>query len=235
MEPCEILVETHPEDEMSNYIYADLLRSTNNLEKSIIHYKKVVQINQNQQDAWIDLLFLELQKNMIDDLIIDSETSNRTFSYKPYILLSKRLILLFIKEYKKAIESINIGVHFVFDNPTLSSEMYSILGNSYNEIKEYEKSDLSYEKISRFFTRKCYGFKQLPYYLSLRGENLEKTKKKCQKRLLNYFLKKYKLLRHLCLDIIQIGKIVFPVKTFMIQLQLNLKVKHFIIICQIFL
>ena len=73
VELCEILVETHPEDEMSNYIYADLLRSTNNLEKSIIHYKKVVEINPNQQDAWIDLLFLELQKNMIDDLIIDSE------------------------------------------------------------------------------------------------------------------------------------------------------------------
>ena len=50
---------------MSNYIYADLLRSTNKLEKSIIHYKKVVEINPNQQDAWIDLLFLELQKNMI--------------------------------------------------------------------------------------------------------------------------------------------------------------------------
>ena len=35
---------------MSDYIY-NLLRSTNNLEKSIIHYKKVVQINPNQQDT----------------------------------------------------------------------------------------------------------------------------------------------------------------------------------------
>ena len=59
---CEILVETHPEDEMSNYIYADLLRSTNNLEKSIIHYKKVVEINPNQQDAWDRPTFFRITK-----------------------------------------------------------------------------------------------------------------------------------------------------------------------------
>ena len=56
-ELCEILVEVHPEDEMVNYIYADLLRSVNNLDKSIIYYKKVVELNPNQRDAWTDLLF----------------------------------------------------------------------------------------------------------------------------------------------------------------------------------
>ena len=143
---CEILVETHPEDEMSNYIYADLLRSTNNLEKSIVHYKKVVEINPNQQDAWVDLLFLELQKNMINELMIDSETAIDLFPTNATFYYLNVLSYYSVEEYQKAIESINIGVNFVFDNPTLSSEMYSILGNSYNEIKEYENSDRSYEK-----------------------------------------------------------------------------------------
>ena len=72
-ELCEILVEVHPEDEMTNYIYADLLRSVNNIDKSIIYYKKVVEINPNQREAWLDMLFLELQNNSIDSLILHSE------------------------------------------------------------------------------------------------------------------------------------------------------------------
>ena len=181
VELCEILVETHPEDEMSNYIYADLLRSTNNLEKSIIHYKKVVQINPNQQDAWIDLLFLELQKNMTDDLIIDSETAIELFPTNPTLYYLNALSYYLTEEYHKAIESINIGVHFVFDNPTLSSEMYSVLGNSYNEIKEYENSDKSYEKSLEYLPENVMVLNNYAYYLSLRGEKLEKAKKMSEK------------------------------------------------------
>ena len=181
VELCEILVEIHPEDEMSNYIYADLLRSTNNLKKSIIYYKKVVEINPNQQDAWIDLLFLELQKNMIDDLVIDSEKAIDLFPTNATLYYLNALSYYTSEEYQKAIESINIGVHFVFDNPTLASEMYSILGNSYNEIKEYENSDKSYEKSLEYLPENVMVLNNYAYYLSLRGENLEKAKQMSEK------------------------------------------------------
>ena len=44
------------------------------------------------------------------------------------------------KDYLKSIDFIK-GVNFVVDNPPLASEMYSVLGNSYNEIEEYINSD----------------------------------------------------------------------------------------------
>ena len=183
VELCKILVEVHPEDEMSNYIYADLLRSTNNLEKSIIHYKKVVEINPNQQEAWIDLLFLELQKNMIEDLVVDSEKAIELFPTNATLYYLNALSYYTVEEYQKAIESINIGIHFVFDNPNLSSEMYSILGNSYNEIKEYENSDKSYEKSLEYLPENVMVLNNYAYYLSLRGENLEKAKQMSEKTL----------------------------------------------------
>ena len=181
LELCEILVETHPEDEMCNYIYADLLRSTNNLEKSITHYKKVVEINPNQQDAWLDLLFLELQKKMTGDLIIDSEIAIELFPTNATFYYLNALSYYLTEEYHKAIESINIGVHFVVDNPTLSSEMFSVLGNSYNEIKDYENSDKSYEKSLEYLPENVIVLNNYAYYLSLRGVKLEKAKKMSEK------------------------------------------------------
>ena len=215
VELCEILVETHPEDEMSNYIYADLLRSTNNLEKSIIHYKKVVQINPNQQDAWIDLLFLELQKNMTDDLIIDSETAIELFPTNPTLYYLNALSYYLTEEYHKAIESINIGVHFVFDNPTLSSEMYSVLGNSYNEIKEYENSDKSYEKSLEYLPENVMVLNNYAYYLSLRGEKLEKAKK-MSKKTIELFPKEANYLDTYAWILYKLGDYA-SAKTFMLQ------------------
>ena len=215
VELCEILVETHPEDEMSNYIYADLLRSTNNLEKSIIHYKKVVQINPNQQDAWIDLLFLELQKNMTDDLIIDSEIAIELFPTNPTLYYLNALSYYLTEEYNKAIESINIGIHFVFDNPTLSSEMYSVLGNSYNEIKEYENSDKSYEKSLEYLPENVMVLNNYAYYLSLRGEKLEKAKK-MSKKTIELFPKEANYLDTYAWILYKLGDYA-SAKTFMLQ------------------
>ena len=96
--------------------------------------------------------FLELQKNMIDDLIIDSEIAIELFpTNSTFYYLNPCLIIL--ERVSKVIESINIGVNFVVDNPTLIHQKCTCLGNSYNEIKEYEKSDISYEKSIDFYQK----------------------------------------------------------------------------------
>ena len=176
-ELCEILVEVHSEDEMVNYIYADLLRSVNNLDKSIIYYKKVVELNPNQRDAWTDLLFLELQNNRIDSLILDSKKALEFFPMYPTFYYIHALAHYYDKDYLKSIDFIKMGVSFVVDNPTLASEMYSVLGNAYNEIEEYIYSDSAYEKSLDFMSENVTVLNNYAYYLSLRGENLEKAKK----------------------------------------------------------
>ena len=46
---------------MSSVLNADLLNSKNDIEKALLYYKNVVEINKNQKDAWIEVLLLELQ------------------------------------------------------------------------------------------------------------------------------------------------------------------------------
>lgn len=181
LELSKILVDHHPNDEMSNYIYADLLRLTKDIDNSIIYYKRVVEINPNQQDAWVDLLFLELQKNLIQDLIKDSETALELFPTNPTFYYLNGLAYFYNEEYNKTIETLDIGVNFVFDNPTLSSEMYSILGNTYNELEEYNSSDKSYDLALEYLPENVMVLNNYAYYLSLRGENLEKAKQMSKK------------------------------------------------------
>lgn len=181
LELSKILTDHHPNDEMSNYIYADLLRLTKDIDNSIIYYKRVVEINPNQQDAWVDLLFLELQKNLIQDLITDSETALELFPTNPTFYYLNGLAYFYNEEYNKTIETLDVGVNFVFDNPTLSSEMYSVLGNTYNELEDFTNSDKSYDLALEYLPENVMVLNNYAYYLSLRGENLEKAKKMSKK------------------------------------------------------
>ena len=74
-----------------------------------------------------------------------------------------------------------IGVNFIVSNPNLSSEMYSILGNSYNELKDFKNSDISYERALEYIPNNVQVLNNYAYYLSLREENLERAEEMSKK------------------------------------------------------
>lgn len=180
-ELSKIIVEIHPFDAMSNYIYADLLRIDQKTELSISYYKKVVEINKNEIGAWEEMLFLELRLNRLDSLNTDSEQAIEIFPTNPIFYYLNGLSFYYKKNYEKTIEPIKTGVNFVVSNPNLSSEMYSILGNSYNELKDFENSDISYEIALEYIPDNVQVLNNYAYYLSLREENLERAEEMSKK------------------------------------------------------
>ena len=176
LELCEILYQHHSDDDMVNYIYADLLKVDQQLERSVSHYKKVVLINPNQKDAWEELLFLQLNLNHLDSLILYSELAIELYPTYPIFYYLNSLSYYYTNNYSNSIESAEIGVNFIVDNPNLSSEMYAILGNAYNAISDFKHSDEAYQKALLFIPDNVQVLNNYAYYLSLRGEDLERAK-----------------------------------------------------------
>ena len=81
------------------------------------------------------------------------------------------------EKYDQAIESFTTGLDFVVDNDLLLIEYYSSLGDVYNDIKEYSKSDNYFEKALKLDSNNVIILNNYAYYLSLRREKLEKAKK----------------------------------------------------------
>ena len=173
---CEILYKHHSDDDMVNYIYADLLKVDQQLERSVFHYKNVVRINPNQKDAWEELLFSLLSLNNLDTLVLYSESALELYPTNPIFYYLNSLAYYYTDNYLKSIESVQIGVNFIVNNTNLSSEMYAILGNSYNAISDFKNSDESYEKALEFSPNNVQVLNNYAYYLSLRVENLERAK-----------------------------------------------------------
>ena len=76
---------------------------------------------------------------------------------------------------KEAVEVLNAGLKLIVDDKKMEADFYSALGDAYNEMKEYIKSDESYDKALERDNKNVTVLNNYAYYLSLRGENLAKA------------------------------------------------------------
>ena len=88
---------------MSHYIYADLLRSNGEEERALKQYKLVVKFDKNQKEAWSELLFLELQFQNYNDMVIESEQAIELFPTNPIFYYLNALANYNISNWEESI------------------------------------------------------------------------------------------------------------------------------------
>ena len=172
----KILTEVHPKKIMANYVHADVLKSYEHLDSSLFYYKKLLSIDKNQQEIWTEMLLLEFQMQNYNLLVKDSEEAIDFFPTNPAVYYLNAIGNYRIDSLRSSIKSLNQGVMFVYNNNTLLAEMYGLLGDIYNELEAFHKSDSSYELSLKYYPENAQVLNNYSYYLSLREFNLEKAK-----------------------------------------------------------
>ena len=122
-------------------------------------------------------MIVESELGMHDSLQAHSAECIELFPNQPLPYFFNGLSNISLKQYDKAIQSLNDGLEFVYNNNPLMIQMYSSLGEAYNAIKEYDKSDNAYEDALKVDPDNTVILNNYAYYLSLRKKNLEKAEK----------------------------------------------------------
>jgi Tfp pilus assembly protein PilF len=79
------------------------------------------------------------------------------------------------KEAPKALSYLKNAVAVEADDKDLSAQAYAALGDCYHELKDNGHSDEAYERSLTFNPDNSYTLNNYAYYLSIRGERLEKA------------------------------------------------------------
>ena len=175
------LYSKHPNSEGANYFYADLLKKENSTDSSLHYFRRVIEINPNNQSAWLEAMFILAQKLSYPELLEISSKALEIFPTNPTIYYLNGLSLYNQELKLEAINSIKMGISFIVQNDVFNAEMYSFLAAIYNDISDFENSDKNFEKALIFFPDNPTALNNWAYFLSLRGENLEKAKKMSEK------------------------------------------------------
>lgn len=177
MELSNILIEVHPEDPKSHTILGDFLLRDKLYDKARISYRKAAQLDKSRFAIWNQLLLIESELKDYESMLKESEEAMELFPNQPAFFFFNGFALIQKKHYENALIPLNKGKDIVFNNNPLLVQFYANLGDAYYQLKNYPMSDSSYGNALLIDPRNIYVLNNYSYYLSLRGEHLEKAEK----------------------------------------------------------
>lgn len=176
-ELSKIIVEAHPTQSKSNALYADILYQQDKNLEALEYYKKAISYDNTVQQVWIQVLTIEAEQRLTQDLYKHSMEAIELFPNSPIVNFFAGISALDRKEYKKAETALENVLMMSAGNKALQAEAHTRLGELYNITKEYKKSDSNFDEALSLSPDMLYTKNNYAYYLSVRGEQLEKAEK----------------------------------------------------------
>ncbi|PQJ09456.1 hypothetical protein CJD36_019645 [Flavipsychrobacter stenotrophus] len=178
------LIDQHPGDAQLLGTYGDFLASDQQIDKAIVEYKKSLAVKASNFEIWNRLLNAYAYQNATDSLIKYSEKVLRLFPNQAIVHYYNGLGHYNKKEYPAAISAINRAIDMIPDSDTKKlTDFYSMLGEVYNTTKQYQLSDNSFDKALEKEPKNATVLNNYSYFLSERGEKLDKARMMSEKSL----------------------------------------------------
>lgn len=175
LELSKIVVTAHPDDAKAYAMYGDMLAQNDNYKDAQSAYRKSIELNNSHYEVHEQLVRIDLTENEIGAAVQDGENALSLFPNQAWMNYLVGIAILQQKDYNKALSYIKNTVALAADDKDLLSLTYSSLGDCYHELKDYANSDSAYEKSLINNPDNVYSLNNYAYYLSLRGEQLDKA------------------------------------------------------------
>jgi len=173
----EVLIETHPNDPKAWSVYADFYAREEKWIKTRDAYRKVISLDSSRFVVWQQLLFAESEIGETQALADESKRAFRLFPVQPLPYLFNGIANYQLKNEVLAIQSLERGKDFVYDNPIMLEQFLLLLGDAYHSQGNDKKSFEYYEKVLKINPSNSFVLNNYAYYLSLKNEQLEKAEK----------------------------------------------------------
>ncbi|MEL7002899.1 MAG: tetratricopeptide repeat protein [Bacteroidota bacterium] len=177
----EILVQTHPEEADARSVYGDILQTIGDREGAVREYGKALEFDESNLAVWQNALQLHLELNQADSVIALSDKALELYPNQGVLFYFNGFANLQKKNYDEAIYSLEQGKLLSSSNLGLVSVFNGMLGDAYNSVKEYDKSDRAYDAALDFDANNYGILNNYSYYLALRKQKLDKAERMAAK------------------------------------------------------
>jgi tetratricopeptide (TPR) repeat protein len=181
LELSEILKQTHPDEVMGETFHATMLYENGEYDSARVIFKKIIAEDPGHYPFWEELLFCDLYLEDYAQLAKDAEDAIDYFPSYPLPYFFAGIGNFQVKDFVKAQAYLETGVDFVVNNNALLEQFYSTLGDTYNELENYDASYAAYDKVLQLNPDNTVVLNNYSYYLSLRSERLDKAEKMAAK------------------------------------------------------
>ena len=176
-EMLKTIIQAHPDEPEAWGLYADIALQEKNYEEAQRALVKMVASDSTRYSTWEMLLYTDYALNDYAALSQHAATASRFFPLQPLPFFLGGIANYQLGNYAKAVQMLERGKDFVFDDPKTLEDFYTLLGDSYHQLKNEEKCFYYYEKVLEKNPKSSIVLNNYAYYLALAGKELEKAEK----------------------------------------------------------
>jgi len=176
-ELARILVETHPDNPRSYSILADIHYQNEEWEEARKALRKVVELDPSNYIVWEQLLFTESNLSDFEAMLEESRKIIELFPQQPLPYLFAAVASYNFEDHEQMIRDLETGIQYVVRNDLLLAEFYNYLGDAYHQTGQDKKAFEAYDASLKIKPDNSIVLNNYAYYLSLRGEQLDRAKK----------------------------------------------------------
>jgi tetratricopeptide (TPR) repeat protein len=185
LELAELLYSSNADDATVQLIYADALLINEKRKEAWEVYCKASFSNKDNYNVWLQVLSLDYEFQKHDSLVAHGTRAVVYFPNQATFWYYKGIGEYFTKSFQPAVNSLLEAKRYSVNNTEMKVGCLLLLADAYNELKQYPKSDASFEEVLKYDKNNVQALNNYSYYLSLRKEKLELAKEMSSKVVAN--------------------------------------------------
>ena len=176
-ELLDIMLKLHATSSEVHSMKADILYRDNKIKEACMEYAYAIKLDKSKFTTWKQLMYLKSLLSDYSSLESISAEAMELFPTQSTAFYFNGLANIRLKNYGKAILSLNEGLEFVYENNPLLMEFYTNMGEAYNYLKNYEKSDKAFDNALKVNPDNSFTLNTFAFFLSQRNTSLDKAEK----------------------------------------------------------
>ncbi|GAB3198560.1 tetratricopeptide repeat protein [Pontibacter aydingkolensis] len=176
LELVDLTILNHPDEAKAYAVAGDLQTIVGKKEKARNNYLEAVKLDDSHFKIWQQIVLLDAELSQADSLVVHSEKALELFPNQAVFWFYNGTGHMIEKNYTKAVRALEHGKRLSAGEAELVAQFNLQLGDSYNSLKEYKKSDEAYEAVLAHDANNAHVLNNYSYFLSLRNENMQKAK-----------------------------------------------------------
>ena len=169
------LIKQAPSEAKAYVVLGDLLTKKGDMVGARDSYVKSTQFDKSVFEVWLAIVEIDSKLNNTDSLAKHSEEAIEYFPNQAFFWYHNGVANFAKKDFEKAISSLEEARNLALDNKELIKFVNGLLGDAYNEAKQYSKSDDAYEAVLKVDPNDEHVLNNYAYYLSMRKDKLSRA------------------------------------------------------------
>lgn len=181
LELADLTLKAHPTEAKAYAVAGDIQALTKKRVEARNNYLKAIKLDNSHFKIWQQIIFIDAELMQSDSLLTHTEKALELFPNQAMVWFYNGVAHTLLKNPGKGVKSLEYGKKLAADNPELQTQFNMQLGDSYQSLKDYTKSDAAYESVLVTDPSNAHVLNNYSYYLSLRNQNLTKAKAMAEK------------------------------------------------------